>query len=325
MTKVRAKHIDKSILYLFAGLSLLSVLIMAYKKATYISCEGVAYSIKNVNNETKAFNVGEVIHFSDFSTDAQQWQWDFGDSTEVVDLQEANHSYKEPGKYTVKLKVNDYCEAQQTIYVRALVAVVDSSKYPNFTLRESVYAGGILIAKDETMHAKSWEWDFGDPNLTNSTEKEPRFAYQTPGEYTVKLYVNGDNRYISSRKVRVYAKTVADNDDDWIVPQSTDSLEVPPVDPGPDFSDPPEIEDPHVEYNTISKEEMTRLIFKLSKDEISLGNFADNMCGGSNSTVTVNRKRITLKAFYEKIANQNIKVKEFSIIFLEYRHGRFVK
>ena len=46
------------------------------------------------------------VQFTDKSTDAYYWSWDFGDKTTST-LQSSAHKYTKAGKYTVTLKVKN--------------------------------------------------------------------------------------------------------------------------------------------------------------------------------------------------------------------------
>ncbi len=83
-------------------------------------------------DETPA-NVSQVIHFFDASVTGTSWYWDFGDSTTST-LQFPDHSYSEPGIYTVMLVITDDNGCVDTIYKDVIIAVpplVPSGFTPN--------------------------------------------------------------------------------------------------------------------------------------------------------------------------------------------------
>ncbi len=60
---------------------------------------------------------GGVVTFSDASTGAISWFWDFGDSTTST-LQNPVHTYTNPGSYTITLTINNgACSSTQTFSV----------------------------------------------------------------------------------------------------------------------------------------------------------------------------------------------------------------
>lgn len=51
--------------------------------------------------------------------------------------------------------------------------------------------GSLIKFEDQTEGATNWAWDFGD-NTLESTQKKPLHIYKEPGEYEVRLLVNGN-------------------------------------------------------------------------------------------------------------------------------------
>lgn len=138
-----------------------------------------------------------------------KYEWDFGDGSKSY---EANprHIYKEPGKYTIKLKVTDD-KGESSIAVTT-VTVKDISEnnlpivkiggpYQGFNNQKiAFYSNG---TRDEDGEIKSYEWDFGDGSKSN--EANPIHVYKEPGNYTVTLKVidNLGGQSIASTKARI--------------------------------------------------------------------------------------------------------------------------
>ena len=55
---------------------------------------------------------------------------------------------------------------------------------------------------DDSEGATSWEWDFGNGNL--STLQNPKANYTAPGEYNVKLTINGSISVTKSAYIKIY-------------------------------------------------------------------------------------------------------------------------
>lgn len=91
--------------------TVLIVLALSTSAGTFLACDKV--DLKNpiptvacYNTDKEAPAAGEPITFdaSCSSTDADSYDWDFGDSTRATGIK-ATHLYETPGEYTVKLKV----------------------------------------------------------------------------------------------------------------------------------------------------------------------------------------------------------------------------
>ena len=50
-----------------------------------------------------------IVNFTDLSTNALSWNWDFGDTTDASTLQNPTHTFSNPGTYTVTLTVSNGC------------------------------------------------------------------------------------------------------------------------------------------------------------------------------------------------------------------------
>lgn len=123
--------------------------------------------------------------------------WDFGDgntntSTDFDDY--VDHTYAEPGTYTVSLTATDLWGGQNVISHDVLV--YNSSPIASFSvmndnlhfLEQPFQFVNMSTDPDEIGDPNlTYDWDFGDG--TSSTEKNPTHEYFTIGDYTVALSV----------------------------------------------------------------------------------------------------------------------------------------
>ena len=124
--------------------------------------------------------------------------WDFGDTTNYGDDYDENnstyitHTYKKPGKYTVKLRSYDIgggCIITKYNYI----TVIDPNA-PVADFSASVTSGYAPLSvqfTDVSQNAISRSWDFGDG--ATSTEQNPSHIYSTAGTYTVSLTATNAN------------------------------------------------------------------------------------------------------------------------------------
>lgn len=135
------------------------------------------------------------------------YQWDFGDNqtSALSNSPYTDHSYAEPGEYTVCLTVTDQrgqisrdtlkviVLAPNSIPVAVIELVFPTSITTHNTYDEVQFKGENSFDPDnETGGAVvKYFWDFGDGN--NSTEKNPTHRYANGAQYTVSLVVE-DNR-----------------------------------------------------------------------------------------------------------------------------------
>ena len=140
-----------------------------------------------------------VVNFQDKSTGSPtEWKWDLGNNTTVTQ-QHPSAVYITPGTYTVKLVVKntagkDSVTKQQFITVYAepnvdFTVLPATGCYPlkvQFTDLTNIPAG----------NTATWQWDFGDGNLSNA--QNPTHTYITQGSFDVKLKVATDKGCIKA-------------------------------------------------------------------------------------------------------------------------------
>jgi PKD repeat protein len=144
------------------------------------------------------------VRFENLSRNALRFAWDFGDGTTSAEREPA-HVYREPGEYTVRLRVaNDLGEDACARTVRALhpdAPLADFRALP----REGEAPLEVLFEDLSTGALSEWEWDFGDPtagDARRSRERNPTFVYRHPGRYAVRLRVRGPHGEDEEEKLR---------------------------------------------------------------------------------------------------------------------------
>jgi len=139
---------------------------------------------------------GEVpltVQFTDRSTnEPTAWEWDFGDGSGAA-VPNPEHTYDEPGSYTVALTVTN-ADGNDTETQIDLIVVVEPPPLPNppdadFTATPVAGEAPLrVVFRDcSSNEPESWSWSFGDG--AQSTEREPTHVYEQAGTYTVALTV----------------------------------------------------------------------------------------------------------------------------------------
>lgn len=134
--------------------------------------------------------------FMDSSTgNPTEWCWEFGDGATST-KQDPDHTYSEPGSYTVKLTVtNDAGSDEKTKagYINVEESTKDTEK-PVAGFDAYVTSGtapfNVVFLDESKGEPTSWDWDFGDG--ATSTQRDPEHTYSEPGSYTVKLTATND-------------------------------------------------------------------------------------------------------------------------------------
>lgn len=129
------------------------------------------------------------VSFSDLSTGADEWLWDFGDGTTSTAINPV-HTYTEPGRYDVSLVTTNECGSDER-RVREYVQVIPVCGPPTAAFDADVRSGDAPLRvrfTDRTAEEiETWFWEFGDGST--STEQHPEHIYTEAGTYSVALTV----------------------------------------------------------------------------------------------------------------------------------------
>jgi len=138
---------------------------------------------------TPLFGCGPLtVDFTDNSTGATNWDWDFGDGN-TSNAQNPTHTYQDPGTYSVTLIVTDANGCTDTLIRPSYVQVIG----PDVNFGGDTLAGCIPLTvnfSDSTIFGApitGWTWDFGDGNGSNL--QNPTHTYTTAGNFDVSLTV----------------------------------------------------------------------------------------------------------------------------------------
>jgi len=152
-----------------------------------------------VDNPIANFSVSQTtgcaqdnsFQFTNSSTNAISYVWDFGDGTSSIDPN-PNHTYINAGIYNVKLiATSSYgCQDIQiknsliTIYAKPIIQFTSSST-------STCDVNTTFNFTDNTIGSNSWSWTFGDGS--SSTQQNPSHQYTSTGNFSVTLIAGNSN------------------------------------------------------------------------------------------------------------------------------------
>ena len=135
-----------------------------------------------------------VVNFSDQSQGSpSEWRWDLGNGT-ISTLQNPSATYFNPGFYTVKLWIKSGNNTDSVVKVSYIH--VFNSPSVNFVADVTNGCSPLLVNfSDHTTltdgNITTWQWDFGDGNLSNL--QNPDHTYILSGNFNVTLKVTSNN------------------------------------------------------------------------------------------------------------------------------------
>ena len=134
-----------------------------------------------------------TVQFTDQSTGATGYQWQFGDGTTSTD-QNAVHTYTQPGAYTVTLVASAADYGSVFTQKQGYITVTDP---PTVGFSANVTAGisplAVQFNESTTGLVPYFYWQFGDGGT--SFDLNPVHIYNAAGRYTVSLYAIDSNGY----------------------------------------------------------------------------------------------------------------------------------
>lgn len=142
--------------------------------------------------------------FTDASTDAIQWEWNFGDGSPTDNSTSPLHVFPTSGSYDVTLKVTNSFGCSDSITKK--ISVLERPK-AGFTFSK-VCAKQVVNFTDSTISANpvSWNWDFGDG--TTGITQNTNHVYPIGGQYAVTLIVKNGSGCSDTIIKPVYIGTI---------------------------------------------------------------------------------------------------------------------
>lgn len=124
---------------------------------------------------------GNPVQFTNSSTGAEFYQWDFGDGGASTE-EEPSYLYINPGTYNVNLTVyNSYgCED-----VFSSPVTVYETPIADFDLFGNLCTDNTITMSNKSAGADSYLWSFGNGAI--STAENPVTTYTSPGNYLISL------------------------------------------------------------------------------------------------------------------------------------------
>ncbi len=129
-----------------------------------------------------AVSSGFDVQFTDSSSNAVSWLWDFGDGfTDTT----ANpfHTYGSIDWYYVCLTTTNNCGVSDTICDSIFVCIA-----PIASMGYQLIGSDTVAFIDSSAYASTWLWDFGDGGI--DTTQNPVHVYTADGTYTVCLIIS---------------------------------------------------------------------------------------------------------------------------------------
>jgi gliding motility-associated-like protein len=155
------------------------------------------YITVNVNQTTASFQSatqfceGSQVSFTNTSTNATGYYWDFGDATSDTAVNPV-HTYADTGTYVITLIATGTtgCEDTTQLTISILINPVSS-----FTAVIDTCALSVAF-QNTSLNSSTYAWTFGDQST--STQQNPSHQYAGAGSYTIGLIVSSGSGCIDT-------------------------------------------------------------------------------------------------------------------------------
>ncbi|AKB29128.1 cell surface protein [Methanosarcina siciliae T4/M] len=162
--------------------------------------------IANFTANTTSGPAPLTVQFTDISTNATSWAWDF-ENDGTIDSTDQNpvHTYSTEGIYTVNFTVGNAggnASEVKTGYI-SVSEPLPSAPVANFYADITSGIGPLTVHFTDSSSGSpdTWEWDFDNDGDVDSTEQNPQFIYTDEGTYSVKLTVTSSAGNDSEMKI----------------------------------------------------------------------------------------------------------------------------
>jgi len=202
---------------------------------------------------------GKLIYFSgsftdEDITDTHTIEWNFGDGNFAYGTLTPTHTYEDNGVYTVILTITDDNSVGDPngplngsdileVSVSNIAPLVEIG--PDLIVEEYEFINFNATVSDSGNDTFTFEWDFTNDGIPDSTLENPIHAYSTVGTYTVLLVVTDDDGGIGTDTLEITVTPgygpEADTDNDGLTNgEETDQWGTNPFDPDTDNDELPD-------------------------------------------------------------------------------------
>jgi len=141
--------------------------------------------------------------FSDGSTGASQWSWDFGDGNNST-AQNPSHTYLAYGTYVVTQIVTSPGNCKDTITDTITVHPIPIVNFSNDTVCVGYTTSFVDLSFIPAGNITNWLWDFGDGST--SSQQNPTHAFSTSGMHNVTLTLTSNNNCTNTISIPVLVR-----------------------------------------------------------------------------------------------------------------------
>ncbi|MBT7483751.1 PKD domain-containing protein, partial [Candidatus Peregrinibacteria bacterium] len=155
----------------------------------------------------------------------EEYEWDFGDGSNVTRNKTAEHTYDEPGTYIISLTLTDEADEKGTVEVEVRVVAEESSPTAKVTTNqdwssdggESEISGEVPYtvvfsgtnSTDPDDNIVNYEWDLDGDGTIDGAGEEIEYTYEEDGTFYATLYLEDAEGNEDIASITVYVDSQA--------------------------------------------------------------------------------------------------------------------
>ena len=164
----------------------------------------VDFGIRDENSNFH-YEVGEQLSFvvsdSGLVRD-KDLLWELGNGDTLHRNPIATYAYKQAGKYLVTLRLEGRLLASRYIQIVQAGEITAIDSVPRISGVHEAYQDEELTFSAVGQGADTWLWEFGETGTVDAYERQVNYAYEKPGNYTIRLNTN-TTKYPIEHKIRI--------------------------------------------------------------------------------------------------------------------------
>lgn len=138
----------------------------------------------NASISSTEIELGKPVHYTDSTSGANQWLWEFGDG-HSSNNREGQHLFETAGRYQIRLTINGSYEKRFLVNISP-GKTEDKDDLVKINAPLTGMQGEYIIFRGEGL-SNEWRWEFGESGAVDAREKSAIYSYEYPGIYEVLL------------------------------------------------------------------------------------------------------------------------------------------
>lgn len=305
-------HFDRNVFLTFLVLLIGGFSLLSFKMNSKVDCSNVGFDII-----ASSYTTEDLIEFKSTDGSGVDWSWDFGDETAPMFRSNVVHQFAKPGKYKISLEMNGQCKKNKELVIYKRKVLISPELVPTINLPKNVRVGDEVTFSNDSRFAKSWQWSFGETMAIDGRDSEEKYTFKRPGEKTILLVVNNDQRHGAKQRITVLPekkkkrRRVITRREDPIETVLQDQIASKPQEEDP----PPTIDDgPKIERIEVSSDKIRQMLVGYSTRTVDDRAIRDYFCYTTIPVFNKSGNRVTVNQLFKEIRDVKIEIKSIALV-----------